>query len=144
MISIWPPNFPSREFDCIDRGGYFGPAGSLFKSIEHDAPKDVAARAFLCAWALQSLRDEIGLPLVINSAWRPLEYNRKVGSRDTSQHVLGWAVDIRPPRGWDSEKLFRAILARIKRGEMPQGGVGVYPSFVHYDMRGRAARWRVK
>ena len=33
------------------------------------------------------------------------------------------------------------VIKLIKDGEMDSGGVGIYPTFVHYDVRGRNARW---
>lgn len=43
---------------------------------------------------LQPLRDEFG-PFTVSSGYRGLELNRYLGSQDTSQHVLGQAVDIK-------------------------------------------------
>lgn len=43
---------------------------------------------------LQPIRDEIGIPIHISSAWRCDELNEKVGSSKFSQHPLGEAADI--------------------------------------------------
>jgi|TARA_Y100000310_G_scaffold296235_1_gene328309 uncharacterized protein YcbK (DUF882 family) len=32
----------------------------------------------------------------------------------------------------------------IQEGKMMKGGVGLYQTFTHYDVRGRNARWRGK
>jgi len=40
----------------------------------------------------QPVRDQFG-PVVINSAYRSLELNRALKSEDTSQHILGQAID---------------------------------------------------
>jgi|TARA_R100001463_G_scaffold109940_3_gene164645 hypothetical protein len=45
---------------------------------------------------LQPIRDEHGR-VDINSGLRVLELNRKIGSGDSSQHVLGMAADIECP-----------------------------------------------
>jgi hypothetical protein len=29
----------------------------------------------------------------------------------------------------------------IEQGKIKQGGIGIYPSWVHYDIRGTKARW---
>ena len=42
---------------------------------------------------MQEIRELLGKPIKINSAYRCLELNRKVGSKDTSQHLQGLAVD---------------------------------------------------
>jgi hypothetical protein len=50
----------------------------------------------LCNCVLQPIRDEHGR-VDINSGLRVLELNRKIGSSDNSQHVLGMAADIECP-----------------------------------------------
>ena len=50
----------------------------------------------LCNCVLQPIRDEHGR-VDINSGLRVLELNRKIGSCDNSQHVLGMAADIECP-----------------------------------------------
>ena len=50
----------------------------------------------LCNCVLQPIRDEHGR-VDINSGLRVLELNRKIGSSDKSQHVLGMAADIECP-----------------------------------------------
>lgn len=47
----------------------------------------------LCENVLQPIRDELGR-VNVNSGFRCLELNRKLGSKDTSQHVKGEAADI--------------------------------------------------
>ena len=47
----------------------------------------------LCYFILQPIRDHFG-PVTVNSGFRCLELNRAIGSKDTSQHVLGQAADI--------------------------------------------------
>jgi len=49
---------------------------------------------FLVNSLLQPIRTVIGKPLIVKSGLRVLELNRAVGSKDTSQHVLGEAADI--------------------------------------------------
>ena len=38
-----------------------------------------------------------GLPIHVSSGYRCLALNRSIGSKDTSAHVLGWAVDFSCP-----------------------------------------------
>lgn len=49
----------------------------------------------LCETILQPLRDDLGVPIVITSGWRPEELNRLIGGSETSQHIHGEAADIR-------------------------------------------------
>ena len=51
-----------------------------------------------------------GRPIMINSAFRNKAVNDAVGSRDTSQHRLGCAADIRVP-GMTPDAVVRAVLA---------------------------------
>lgn len=46
---------------------------------------------------LQPVRDHYGIPITPNSGYRCLTLNRKLKSKDTSQHVLGQAVDMEIP-----------------------------------------------
>jgi len=46
---------------------------------------------------LQPCRDHFGIPFSPNSGFRCLELNRKIGSKDTSQHAKGEAVDFEIP-----------------------------------------------
>ena len=43
---------------------------------------------------LQALRDEIGKPMILNSAYRSPEHNRAVGGATRSKHLDGAAFDI--------------------------------------------------
>ena len=43
---------------------------------------------------LQALRDRLGKPLIVRSAYRSPEHNRAVGGAPASKHMLGTAFDI--------------------------------------------------
>jgi zinc D-Ala-D-Ala carboxypeptidase len=51
-----------------------------------------------------------GKPIMINSAFRSKQVNDSVGSKDTSQHRLGYAADIRVP-GMSPDAVVRALVA---------------------------------
>jgi len=142
-------NFSRGEFACHD--------GTPWPVEREDA-------LLALAEACQKIRDAWGGPLIVVSAYRPLAYNRWVGSTDTSQHTgpneakttPPCAVDLRPMDRLGAHREARArllhaeVLRLIRDGEIQQGGVGVYPrsGFVHYDQRClygyRAARWAQK
>jgi len=46
---------------------------------------------------LEPVRTHFGFPFSPNSGFRCLELNRAIGSKDSSQHILGQAVDIELP-----------------------------------------------
>lgn len=89
---------------------------------------------------LQILREEINKPIHINSGYRTLIYNKRVGGSPTSQHLLGKAADIWAS-GMTPEELHGVIERLMSTGEMKEGGLGLYNTFVHYDIRGYHARW---
>jgi len=51
-----------------------------------------------------------GKPIMVNSAYRSKQVNDAVGSKDTSQHRLGCAADIRVP-GMTPDQVVRAVIS---------------------------------
>ena len=51
-----------------------------------------------------------GKPIMVNSAFRSKQVNDAVGSKDTSQHRVGCAADIRVP-GMAPDEVVKAIIA---------------------------------
>jgi hypothetical protein len=85
--------------------------------------------------ALQALRDRLGKPLIVRSAYRSPEHNRAVGGAPASKHMLGTAFDI-AMANHDPETFEAAARAVGFRG------FGTYPrsGFMHVDL-GPARRW---
>ena len=79
-------------------------------------------------WLLQLARDEAGVPFPINSWNRCLNYNRQVGSRDTSSHICGWAVDI----GVKYPPVRYAVLEGLFYAEFPI--IQVKQAYIHADL----------
>ena len=88
-------------------------------------------------YALQQLRDLIGVPIIINSALRCREHNRKVGGTRNSRHLLGTAADIHCADLSPAE--LRKFAEQIPVFE--RGGIGIYDWGIHVDVRDRRARW---
>lgn len=105
-----------------------------------EMPEEVYHNVVKVANQLQYLRDYLGKPIRVNSAYRSPEHNASVGGVKTSQHILGKAADI-VIKGMPTEILYQHIEDAISNGEMLQGGLGLYDTFVHYDIRGTKARW---
>lgn len=118
-------DFHIREFKCKD--------GTK-------VPSELEDNVRLLAEQLQVLRDHIGIPIHLNSAYRTEAYNERIGGSPKSQHKLAKAADLVTAK-YTPKQLAAIIKKLIKQGKMMQGGVGVYPSFVHYDIRGTEARW---
>jgi len=94
-------------------------------SIQHNIQK--------LANQLQTLRNELGVPVIINIAYRPVFYEVSKGRDGTSQHTLGKAADI-TAQGLKPKYVAAKIEQLISSGDMIQGGLGVYPTFCHYDI----------
>ncbi len=79
--------------------------------IDNVAPDDVRARLVaLCAAVLDPLREHLGRPIRVTSAYRSPAVNRAVGGVPTSQHVAGEAADL-VVEGLSPEELARAVIA---------------------------------
>tara|TARA_B100002019_G_C21199216_1_gene563058 strand:- start:589 stop:960 length:372 start_codon:yes stop_codon:yes gene_type:complete len=118
-------NFRLSEFDCKD--------GS-------ELPSQLLPNVVELAENLQALRDFVGLPIKINSSYRSLEHNAKIGGSQNSQHLFAKAADI-VIESKSPEQVANIIKHLIDEGRMKQGGIGVYKTFTHYDIRGHKARW---
>jgi uncharacterized protein YcbK (DUF882 family) len=65
---------------------------------------------------------------VITSGYRCLKHNRNVGSKDTSSHVIGLAVDIRTTTSRERFIILQALLlAGFTR-------IGIAKTFIHVDL----------
>lgn len=107
------PNFSIKELSCNHCGDF----NSQFQAVDK----------------LQALRDSIGVPLTINSAYRCTEHNEAVGGVPDSHHVKGDAFDI-SIIGVDRWDLYE------KAKEAGFTGFGFYKTFLHVDT-GRARFW---
>ena len=77
---------------------------------------------------LDELRFYAGIPLVLNCAYRSVEYDKKKGRSGKSAHCAGLAVDIRCTTGQNRLKILRACYrAGITR-------IGIGRTFIHVDM----------
>lgn len=118
-------NFQLSEFSCKD--------GTR-------VPDDLLPNVMELAKNLQVIRDEIGEGLRILSGYRTPSWNKKVGGASNSQHMQAKAADL-TTKSLTPKKLHAVILKLIKEGKIKNGGVGLYPGFVHYDVRDTPARW---
>lgn len=105
-----------------------------------ETPEYARMNIILLADELQKLRVKLGKPIVIHSGYRCKEHNEDVEGAKFSQHLLGKAADFRVPE-MDLNEVYVIITRMIESGEMEQGGLHLYSSFIHYDIRGTKARW---
>lgn len=110
-------NFKVKEFACTD--------GSDPVFI---APKLVTV--------LQKIRNHFGKPITINSGYRTASKNKAVGGATYSQHLYGTAADI--VVSGVSPKEVAAYAEKL----LPNtGGIGIYSTFTHIDVRDVKSRW---
>jgi uncharacterized protein YcbK (DUF882 family) len=103
-------NFKVKEFACKDNSDTI--------LIDSDFVKDF----------LQKIRDHFGRPVTINSAYRTVAYNKKIGGATNSYHTKGMAFDI---------KIYGVTPAEIAQYASLLGVHGIiqYDNFVHVDAR---------
>lgn len=89
---------------------------------------------------LEVLRKHLGNPIRITSGYRSKEHNQKIGGALNSMHITGMAADIQVAEVKPIE-VAKAIELLIKEGKMKEGGLGIYRTWIHYDIRGTKARW---
>jgi len=99
----------------------------------HDGSDTVLISEELVA-LLQKIREHFGKAITINSGYRTTAWNTKNGGAPKSQHLLGKAADI--------------TVAGVTPLEIAQyaeflgaGGIGLYQSFTHIDVRDVRTRW---
>ena len=78
---------------------------------------------------LECVRIHYGKPMRINSGIRCLSHNRKIGSRDTSSHIKGLAVDI---SCGDMRTRLELVKRLLRDGEFER--IGFHKDFIHVDV----------
>ena len=105
-----------------------------------DIPNEILPNIIELAKNLQVLRDEVNKPISITSGYRSPEHNAKVKGAKNSQHIKGTAADIKV-KGMTPKEVALVIEGLIEQGKIKEGGIGIYRTWVHYDIRGKKARW---
>ncbi len=118
-------NFATYEFSCKD--------GT-------PVPVKYMGNVRQLALNLQVLRDFLGESISINSAYRHQKYNEKIGGKPESMHLTASAADITVKS--KTPKQLKVIIEKlIKEEKLWFGGIGLYPGFIHVDIRKSSARW---
>lgn len=110
-------NFRVREFACTDG------SDPIFIDLE-------------LVTILQRIRTHFGKAVKITSAYRTPTKNKSCGGSDFSFHLYGMAADIKIS-GISPKKV-----ASYAEELLPySGGIGVYDTFTHIDVRETKSRW---
>lgn len=65
--------------------------------LDNTPPPDVIDNLRQVAQGLEGVRILLGVPIIVSSGYRCLDLNRAIGSKDSSQHLKGQAVDFTAP-----------------------------------------------
>ena len=111
-------NFRVREFACTDG------SDPIFIDTE-------------LVTVLQKIRTHFGKSVIITSAYRTPTKNKACGGSTYSQHLYGRAADVKIS-GVSPKKVAAYAETLLKN----KGGIGIYPTFTHIDVRSTKSRWK--
>ena len=117
-------NFHADEFKCKD--------GT-------PVPMEYKGNLIELATNLQVLRDVLKRKITITSGYRSPSHNKKIKGASKSSHLNAKAADIKV-EGLTPSQVKIQIEELIKRGMMKNGGIGLYASWIHYDVS-TTRRW---
>lgn len=111
------PHFAEHEVECRCGCGFLIVVPELLDAME------------ICRALAQK-------PIHVNSWCRCKKHNAKVGGEPNSQHLRGLAVD------WWIDKFSPEMLYALARSvsAFRYGGIGLYDTFIHTDVRKNGAR----
>lgn len=78
------PHFSLAELSTTDH-----------REFDNTPPPDVLPNLMRVALLMEQVRSLLGQPIFVTSGYRSKQVNDAVGSKDTSQHRIGCAVDFR-------------------------------------------------
>lgn len=128
------PHFTLQEFTLS--------AEAARRGINNDPPPELLPVLKRTALGLETVRIRLGgMPIIVNSGYRCLALNQALGSKNTSQHLKGEAVDFICPRFGNPAN----IVAALKDSDVPydqlilefarSGGGWVHVSFAENARR---------
>ena len=104
---------------------------NYFNFDEFDSPDKPGSGALMDDNVLEMLdevREKFGKPIVINSGYRTIEHNHKVGGKSNSSHLKGLAADIKCTNSTDRFKLIYILQ------ETGFQRIGIADTFIHVDL----------
>ena len=117
-------NFNIKEFEC---------------KCGCKMPEFVKKNVIELAENLQIIRDEVGR-LDLTNSYRCKDHNSDVGGSTSSQHLVGKAADVKS-KSIKPKEMAQIVNDLMKNEKIKTGGIGIYNTFTHIDIRGVRARW---
>ena len=122
------PNFSLEEMTVSEIGARRG--------LDNTPNATEISNLVRTALLLEQVRELLKKPIIVNSAFRSKAVNDAVGSKDTSQHRIGCAADIRVP-GMTPKQVVEAIM----KSDIPYDQViREFDSWTHISVPDSAAR----
>lgn len=106
------------------------------KGLDNTPNATEIANLMRTAALLEQVRSLINKPIIVNSAFRSKAVNDAVGSKDTSQHRIGCAADIRVPGMTPKQVVQACIDANIPYDQI----IEEFGSWTHISVPDSAAR----
>jgi hypothetical protein len=104
--------------------------------VKIEPPEEYFETIKYIAIQLQKIRDMLGKPIHINSAYRTKEHNLVVGGTTSSKHLEAKAVDIKVSGMTPSDlALYFAKFTEFN-------GFGIARNFIHIDLRDKFTIWK--
>ena len=130
---------PPRKEPIVPLSGNFG-----FHEFESKdgtpMPANVKRNVATLIGILEVVRAEAGgKPITITSGYRSPAHNKAVNGSLKSEHMTGKAADFKIS-GMRPKQVVALLERLIAEGKIPDGGIGLYKSWVHYDF-GKPRRW---
>lgn len=104
-------------------------------------PANLYDNALLVAENMEIVRTELGnTPMHVISWYRTRYWNKKSDGAKYSQHLKAKAMDFMHDTH-SPLTIYTLLDTWMARKVIEQGGLGLYNTFVHYDIRGSKVRW---
>ncbi len=129
-------NFKLSEFVRVNNPHYKSAGGDPLRAL----PRELWPNLQKLMDNLEIIRAEIGKSISINSGYRNEAHNKSIGGATNSQHKFAKAADMRVS-GMTPREVAAVVERLMDSGKIAKGGIGLYGTFVHYDIRGTKVKW---
>lgn len=116
---------PSNAIKIAMKGNYEYFTDRDFKTANPSCSIDDMDKAFM--YRLDKAREFAGVPFIVNSAYRTVEHEHKMGRDGTSSHTKGLAVDISVTSSRNRYHILRGLL------KVGFTRIGIGETFIHVD-----------